>query len=112
LGSKRGIMTLILNPYDFNLLLTEPGPGAKCAAVEIIDDHVVGQIVYHEIPHLGEFYIKPRYQRLGIGQTLLHRMEQIVPEYFTFPSTDASKAFFQKQGLKELKDLRVFRKEK
>ena len=103
-------MTLILNPYDFDKLLTVPGPGAKCAIVEVINDKVIGQILYHEIPHLGGFYVSPEYQRKGIGQKLLDRMENIVPEYFTFPSTDASKAFFDKRGLKKLAGLEVYRK--
>ena len=103
-------MTLILNPYDFDKLLTVPGPGAKCAVVEIINDKVIGQILYHEIPHVGGFYVSPEYQRKGIGQKLLDRMENIVPEYFTFPSTDASKAFFDKRGLKKLAGLEVYRK--
>ena len=103
-------MTLILNPYDFDKLLTVPGPGAKCAIVEVINDKVIGQILYHEIPHLGGFYVSPEYQRKGIGQKLLDRMENIVPEYFTFPSTDASKAFFDKRGLKKLTGLEVYRK--
>jgi GNAT superfamily N-acetyltransferase len=78
--------------------------------VEVINDKVIGQILYHEIPHLGEFYVSPEYQRKGIGQKLLDRMENIVPEYFTFPSTDASKAFFDKRGLKKLAGLEVYRK--
>lgn len=103
-------MTLILNPYDFDKLLTVPGLGAKCAVVEIINDKVIGQILYHEIPHVGEFYVDPKYQRRGIGSQLLDRMEKIVPEYFTFPSTDAAKSLFDRRGLKKLTGLEVYRK--
>jgi GNAT superfamily N-acetyltransferase len=105
-------MNLILNPYDFVQLRSNPGAAAKCAVVDILDGKVVGQLVYHEFAHLGDFYVDPAYQKMGIGTKLLNRMEQIVPEYFTFPSTDASKSFFLKRGLMKLNGLEVFRKEK
>ena len=105
------LMITILSPLDYHLLEKDPG-NAKCVAVKIHDGNIIGQASYHEIPHIGEIFVKEKYRREHIGQALIHRLEVIAPEYYTFPSNDASVALFQKLGLKELPDLRVFVKEK
>lgn len=100
-------MITILSPYDFHLLPVPVDPLTKCVAVAIKNDEIIGQLGYREIPSLGGFYVKENYQRQGVGSALLDRMELIVPEYLTFPSTEMSKEFFKKRGL-EKKELEIY----
>jgi ribosomal protein S18 acetylase RimI-like enzyme len=105
-------MITILSPLDYHLLGHPIQGEPKCIAVDIRDNIIVGRVAYHEVPHIGDIYVHEQYRNQNIASNLIKRIEQIVPEYYTFPSNDASRGLFRKLGLKELPDLRIFVKEK
>jgi hypothetical protein len=85
------------------------------AVAELPDETIVGFLGFDFVPHAGPIEILEPYRHQGLGFQLYQTIEAALSKqphtgYYTFPSTDGSKALAKKLGLVKL-DWEIWKRE-